>query len=85
MKIDEMAFFFLNSANFVQHTYFTLVPPSSYTWNIKALTKVSKVSWSYQLSYKLLWSSFQRTFRKEKLYFSQKNLFKAPVQLELSY
>ena len=72
MKIDKMEICFLNSANYVQHTYFTSAPPSSYTWNVKTLTKVSKVSWSSQLSYKKLRSSFERKFRKEKLHFSEK-------------
>ena len=37
-----MADVFLNSADFVQHTFFTLAAPSIYTWNLKTLTKVSK-------------------------------------------
>ena len=44
MKIEEMADVFLNSANFAKHTFSTLVPPSGYALNLKALIKVSKVS-----------------------------------------
>ena len=44
MQVDEMADFFLNLANFAQHAFFDLMPPSSYTLNLKTLTKVSKVS-----------------------------------------
>ena len=44
MKIEEMADVFLNSANFASHAFFTLVPPSGYALNLKALIKVSKVS-----------------------------------------
>ena len=31
MKIDEMEDIFLNLANLAQHTFFTLMPPCSYT------------------------------------------------------
>ena len=44
IKIEEMADVFLNSANFVKHTFSTLAPPSGYALNLKALIKVSKVS-----------------------------------------
>ena len=44
MKIEEMADVFLNLANFAPHAFLTLVPPSSYALNLKALIKVSKVS-----------------------------------------
>ena len=40
----KMADVFLNSANFWQHVFSNLAPPSSYTMNLKKLTKVSKVS-----------------------------------------
>ena len=56
--------FFLNPANFAQHTLLTLVPPSGYALNLKALIKVSKVSWTSQLSYEILRSSFERKFDK---------------------
>ena len=42
------------------------------TWNLKTLTRVLKVSWSSQLLYKILWSSFERKFWKDKLHFFQK-------------
>jgi hypothetical protein len=35
---------FLNSTNFAQTPFITFVPPSIYTLNIKALTKVSKLA-----------------------------------------
>ena len=78
MKIDKMADFFLNSANFAQHALLTLVPPSGYTFQPKALIKVTKVSWTSQLSYKILWSLFERKSRKDKLHFSQKTPCKSP-------
>ena len=62
MKIEEMVDVFLNSANFAAHAFFTLAPPSSYALNLKALIKVSKVSWTSQLSYEMLRSSFERKF-----------------------
>ena len=60
MKIDEMVDVFLKPAEHEKKTFLTLAPPSSYTLNLKTLTKVSKVSWSSQLSYEILWSSFER-------------------------
>jgi hypothetical protein len=42
----------------------TLAPPSGYALNLKALIKVSKVSWRSQLSYEILRSSFERKFDK---------------------
>ena len=46
MKIDEMVDVFLKSAEHEKNnTFLTLAPPSSYTLNLKTLTKVSKVSW----------------------------------------
>ena len=56
MKIDEMADVFLNSTNFAQHAFLTLAPTSGYILNLKALIKVSKINWTSQLSYKVLWS-----------------------------
>jgi hypothetical protein len=44
IKVDEMADVFLNLANFGKHTFSTLVPPSGYALNLKALIKVLKVS-----------------------------------------
>ena len=35
---------FINSANLAPHAFLTLVPPSGYALNLKALIKVSKVS-----------------------------------------
>ena len=44
IKIEGMAVFFLNSANFAPHALLTLALPSGYALNLKALIKVSKVS-----------------------------------------
>jgi hypothetical protein len=64
IKIDEMADIFLNSANFAPHAFLTLAPPSAYALNLKAVIKVSKVSRTYQLSYEIFRSSFERKFDK---------------------
>ena len=63
---------FLNSANFAPHAFLTLVPPSGYVLNLKALIKVSKVSWTSQLSYEILRSSLERKFDKTN-FISQKS------------
>ena len=83
MKIEEMADVFLNSANFASHAFLTLAPPSGYALNLKALIKVSKVSWTSQLSYWILWFSFERKFKKDKIHFSEKPHPKTPVHLGL--
>ena len=75
MKIDKMADVFVN---------LILVPPRGYNLFPKALIKVSKVSWTSHLSYKTLWSSFQRKWRKDKLNFSQKTPSKSPHRLRLN-
>ena len=62
-KVEEMADVFLN---FGPHAFLTLVPPSGYALNLKALIKVSKVSLRSQLSYEILRSSFERKFGKTK-------------------
>ena len=72
MKIEEMADVFLNLANFVKHTFSTLAPPKGYALNLKPLSKVSKVSWTSQLSYEILRSSCERKFDIDKLHFSKK-------------
>ena len=81
MKIIEMADVFLNLANFAQHTLLTLAPLSGYTLNLQALIKVSKVSGTSPLSYKVLWkeNSEKRNFNSLKKY-----LLKATVQLGLN-
>ena len=56
MEIEEMEDVFLNLANFA--------PPRGYALNLKALIKASKVSWTSQLSYEILRSSFERKFDK---------------------
>ena len=57
-----MADIFLNSANFAPHALLTLAPPSGYALNLKALIKVSKVSWTSHISYEILRYSFERKF-----------------------
>ena len=52
-------------------TFLTLASPRGYTLYLKALIKVSKVSWTSHLSYKILRSSFQTKVRN-KLHFSKK-------------
>ena len=64
MKIDKMADIFLNSANFEQHAPLTLAPPSGYTLYPKALINLSIVSWTSQLSYKIMWSSLEENAKK---------------------
>jgi hypothetical protein len=66
--------FFLNSANFSPNSILTLVPPSGYALNPKALIKVSKVSRTYQLSYEILRSSFERKFDKTNFISPKKHL-----------
>ena len=79
MKIEEMADVFLNSANFAPHVFLTLAPPSSYALNLKALIKVSKVSWTSQLSYEILRSSFERKFDKINFISQKKHLPKPRI------
>jgi len=45
--------------------FLTLAPPSRYALNLKALIKLSKVSWTSQLSYEILRSSLERKFDKK--------------------
>ena len=79
MKIEEMAEVFLNSANYAKHIFLTLVPPSSYALNLKALIKVSKISWTSQLSYKILRSALEKRFDKSNFISPKKYLSKAQV------
>jgi hypothetical protein len=78
MKIEEMADIFLNSANFVPHAFLTLVPPSGYALNLKALIKVSKVNWTSPLSYEILRSSLEK-FDKTTSFHQKVHLPKARV------
>ena len=48
---------------------------------LTALNKVSKVSWASQLSYEILYLSFEWKFRKDKLQFSKKTHLKSPHRL----
>ena len=79
MKIEEMAEVFLNLSNFAKHTILTLAPPSGYALNLKALIKVSKVSWTSQLSSEILISSFERKFDKTNFNSPKKHLPKARI------
>jgi hypothetical protein len=77
MKIEEKADVFLNSANLAPNAFLTLAPPSGYTLNLEALIKVSKVSWTSQLSYEILRSSFERKIDKKNFISKKKKLPKA--------
>ena len=79
MKIEEMGDIFLNSANFPPYALLTLVPPSGYALNIKALIKLSKVSWTSQLSYEILRSSFEKKFIRQTSFLQKENLQKARI------
>ena len=83
MKIEEMADVFLNSANFASHAFLTSAPPSGYALNLKALIKVSKVSWTSQLSYEILRSSFERKFDKTNFISPKRTPPKSPHQIGL--
>ena len=71
------------SFNFAAHAILTLAPPSGYALNLKALIKVSKVSWTSQLPYEILRSSFERKIDKANFISPQKNLPKSPHRLGL--
>ena len=83
MKIEEMADVFLNSANFAKHIFLTLAPPSGYALNLKALIKVSKVSWTSQLSYEILRSSFERKFNKTNFISPKRTPPKSPASFSV--
>ena len=84
MKIEEMADIFLNLANFAPHAFLTLATPSRYALNLKALIKVSKASWTSQLSYEILRLSFERNFDKTNFVSPKKTLSKNQGLLELT-
>ena len=65
--------------NFAPHALLTSVPPSSYALNLKALIKVSKISWTSQLSYEILRSSFERKFDKTNFISPKKHFPKARI------
>ena len=79
MKIEEMADVFLNLANFASHALLTLAPPCGYALNLKALIKVSKVSWTFQLSYEILISSLEKKIDKTNFISQKEHLPKARV------
>ena len=81
IKIEEMADIFLNWTNFAKHTSSTLMPPSGYTLNLKALIKVPKVSRKSQLSYEIFRSSLERKFDKTNFISPKKHLPKARIFL----
>ena len=78
MKIEEMADVVLNSANFASHAFLILAPPSGYALKLKALIKVSKVSWTSQLSYEILRYSFERKFDETNFISPKKTPHKSP-------
>ena len=84
LKIEEMVEVFLTSANFAKHTFSTLAPPSSYALNSKALIKVSKGSWTSQLFYEILKSSFERKFDKTNFISPKRTPPKIPHHLGLN-
>ena len=84
-KLKKWPTFFLNLANFVKHTFLTLAPPSHYALNLKALIKVSKVSWTSQLSYEIHRSSFERKFAKANFISPKKTPPKSPHRLGLNW
>ena len=71
MKIEEMADVFLISANFPPHAFLTLVPPSGYALNLKALIKVSKLAEHFSFHMKYL--DLCLTGKFQKLHFSEKS------------
>ena len=75
----EMANVFLNLANFSKHALLTLAPPNGYALNLKALIKVSNVSWISQLSYEILRSSYERKFVNTNFISPKKHFPKARV------
>jgi hypothetical protein len=83
IKIEEMADVFLNSANFAKHTFSTLATPSGFALNLKALIKASMVSWTSQLSYEMLRSSFDRKFDKTNFISPKRTPPKSPHRLGL--
>ena len=84
IKIEEMVDVSLNLTNFAKHTFSTLAPPSGYALNLKALIKVPKVSWTSQLSYEILRSSFERKFDKKNFISSKKNTSHKPAYFRVN-
>ena len=58
-------------------------PLGGYALNLKALIKVSKVSWTSQLSYEILRSSFERKFDKTNFISPKRTPPKSPHLLGL--
>ena len=85
MKIEEVAIIFLNVASFVSYAFLTLAPPRGYALSLKALIKVLKVSWTSQLSYEILRSSFERKFDKKNFISPKRTPLKSPHQIGLKY
>ena len=85
MKIEEMADVFWNLANFAKHRILTLAPPRSYALNLRALIKVSKVSWTSQLLYEILRSSLKIQFDMTNFISPKSTPPKSPVLLGLRY
>ena len=83
MEIKEMADIFLNSTNFASHALLTLAPTSSYALNLKALIKVSKVSWTFQLSYEIIKSSLETKFDKTNFISPKKTTSQKPASFRV--
>ena len=82
MKIEEMGDVFLNSANFATHAFLTLALTSSYTLNLTALIKFSKVSWTYQLSYEILTFSMIENLIRQTSFLRKNRPAKKPFPKE---
>ena len=74
---------FLNAANFTKQNFLNLAPPSRYALNLKALIKLSKVSWTSQLSFEILRSLFERKFDKTNFISLKRTPPKRPHHLGL--
>ena len=70
--------------NFAKHTFSTLAPPSGYALNLKALIKVSIVSWTSQLSNEIFRFSFERKFYKTHFIPPKRKPPKSPHHLGLT-
>ena len=84
MKIDKMADVFLNLSNFASHAFLTLAPPSGHALNLKTLIRMSKVTWTSQLSYEILRSSLERKFDKTNFISPKSTPSKSPGLLGLN-
>ena len=68
-----------NFSKFGQQALLNLLPPSRYALNLKELIKASKISWTSQLSNKILRSSFERKFDKTNFISFGKDTYEKPM------